>query len=61
MEIDLAILLNLKCEVIQVIDTPILAETKDKFQIRNLPKGVKFNSLSIHVNFINLTIHYFML
>ena len=47
MEIDLTVLMNLKCEEIWEIDTPIWAETKDKFQICNLPKGVEFNSLSI--------------
>ena len=54
-------LLNLKCEEIEEIGTPIMAETTDKFQIRNMPKGVEINSLFIHVNFINVTIHYFML
>ena len=52
MEIDLTVLLNLKCGELQEIGTPILAETKDKFQIRNTPKGVEFNFISIHVNFI---------
>ena len=45
MEIDLTVLLNLKCEEIQDIGTTILAVTEDKFQNRNLPKYVELNSL----------------
>ena len=61
MEIDLTILLNLKCEEIQEIGTPIMTRTDDKFKILNLPKGVLFNFLSIHVKFIKVTINYLML
>ena len=48
MEIDLTVLLDLKCEEIQEIGTPIMAGTAEKFKIMYLPKGVEFNSLSIH-------------
>ena len=58
MGIDLTVLLNLKCEEIQEIGTPIMAGTANKFKILNLPKGVEFNSLSIHVKFIKVTINY---
>ena len=40
MEIDLTVLLNLKCEELQEIGASIMAETRDKFKIRNKPKGV---------------------
>ena len=60
-EVDLTVLLNLKCEEIQEFATPIMAESTDKFQIRKLPKGVEFHSLSIHVNCIKVNINYFML
>ena len=46
MEIDLTVLLNLKCEEIQDNGTPIMARTDDKFKILNLPEGVEFNSIS---------------
>ena len=52
--------MNLKCEEIGKIGTPIMAGTTDKFQIPNLPKGVELNSLSKHVNLIYLTFYYFM-
>ena len=58
MEIDLTVLLNLKCEEIQEIGTPIMAGTVDKYKILNLPKGVEFNSLSVYVKFIKVTINY---
>ena len=61
METDLTVLLNLKCEEIQEIRTPIMAGTADKFKILNLLKGVEFNSLSINVKFIKVTINYWML
>ena len=48
--------MNLKCEDIGKICTPILTGTTDKFIIPNLPKGVELNSLSIHVNFSKVTI-----
>ena len=60
MERDLTILLNLKCEEIQEIGTPIMAQTKIILKFRELSKGVKFNSLSIHVNLIYVTFFYFM-
>ena len=37
------------------ISTP-MAKTTDKFKIRNMPKGVKLNYLSIHVNYMKVTI-----
>ena len=58
MEINLTVLLNLKCEKIQEIGTPIMARTDGKSKNLNLPKGVGFNSLSIHVK---VTINYLRL
>ena len=58
MEIDLTVLLKMKCEEIQEIGIPIMAGTGDKFKIMNLPKGVECNSLSRHVKFIKVTINY---
>ena len=49
MERDLTVLLNLKCEEIEEIGTPIMAQTKVILIFRELSKGVEFNSLSIHV------------
>ena len=52
MELNLTVLLSLKCEEIQEIGTPIMAQTKVILKFRGLSKGVEFNSLSIHVNLI---------
>ena len=60
MEIDLTVLLNLKCEEIQEIGTPIMAQTKIILKFRKLSKGVELNSISKHVNLIYLTFYYFM-
>ena len=57
MEIESRVLLNLKCEQIQETGSPILAETKDTFQIRNPPKGIGYNTPSIHVYFIKVKFH----
>ena len=43
MEIDLTVLLNLKCEEIEEIGTPIMAQTKVIFKFRELSKGVELN------------------
>ena len=48
MELDLTVSLNLKCEDIQDIVTPFIAESKPKLKIRVLPKGVEINSLSMY-------------
>ena len=56
MEIDLTVLLNLKCEEIQEIGTLINARTDDKFKIMNISKGVELYSLSIHIRFSKVTI-----
>ena len=61
MELDLTVLLNLRCEEIQEIGTPIMARTVYKFKILNLLKGVEFYSLSIHVRLIKVTNNYLML
>ena len=53
--------MNLKCEDIGKIGTPIMAQTKVIFKFRELSKGVEINSLSKHVNLIYLTLYYFML
>ena len=34
-----------------------MEQSKAKMDIRELPKGVELNSLSIHVTFIKITIH----
>ena len=34
-----------------------MEQSKAKLDIRELPKGVELNSLSIHVTFIKMTIH----
>ena len=60
MELDLTVSLNLKCEEIQEIGTPILAQTKVIFKFRELSKSVELNSLSKYVNLIYLTFYYFM-
>ena len=62
MELDLTVLLNLKCEQILEIDTPIMAQTKVILKFRELSKGVELNSLSLskHANLIYLTFYYFM-
>ena len=60
MEIDLTILLNLKCEEIEEIGTPIMAQTKIIMKFPELSKGVELNSLSKHVNLIYLTFNYFI-
>ena len=60
MEINLTVLLNLKCEEIEEIGTPIMAQTKIIMKFRELSKGVELNSLSKHVNLIYLTCYYFM-
>ena len=49
--------MNVKCEQIWEINTPIMARTDDIFKILNLPKGVEFNSLSMHVKFIKVIIN----
>ena len=61
MELDLKVLLNLKCEELWEIGTPIMAQTKVILKFRELSKGVELNSLSKHVNLIYLTFYYFML
>ena len=60
MELDLTVLLNLKCEDIGKIDTPTMAQTKVILKFRELSKGVELNSLSKHVNLIYLTFDYFI-
>ena len=60
MEIDLTVLLNLKCEEIEEIGTPIMAQTKIIMKFRELSKGVELKSLSKHVNLIYLTFYYFI-
>ena len=60
MELDLTVLLNLKCEEIYEIGTPIMSQTKVIFKFRELSKGVELNSLSKHLNLIYLTFYYFM-
>ena len=40
MEIDSTVLLNLKCEEIEEIVTPIMAQTKIIMKFRELSKGV---------------------
>ena len=57
MEIDLTVSLNLKCEEIKDTGSPIMEQSRAKLNIRELLKGVEFNSLSIHVIFIKITIH----
>ena len=52
MELDLTVLLNIKCEEIWEIGTPIMAQTKVIFKFRELSKGVEINSISKHVNLI---------
>ena len=51
----------MKCEEIQEIGTTIMAGTADNFKLLNLPKGVEFNSPSIHAKFVKVTINYLML
>ena len=46
MELDSRVLLNLKCEELWEIGTPIMAQTKVIFKFRELSEGVEFNSLS---------------
>ena len=60
MEIDLTVLLNLKCEEIEEIGTPIMAQTKIMMKFRELSRGVDLNYLSKHVNLIYLTFYYFI-
>ena len=60
MEIDLTVSLNRKCEEIQEIGTPIMAQTKVIFKFRELSKGVEVNCPSKHVNLNYLTFYYFM-
>ena len=60
MELDLTVLLNLKCEEIYEIGTPIVEQTEVIFKFRELSKGVELNSLSKHVNLIYLTLYYFI-
>ena len=55
MELDLTVLLNLKCEEIQEIGSAIMAQTKVILKFPELSKGVELNSLSKHVNLIYLT------
>ena len=62
MEMDLTVLLNLKCEGIQEIGTPIMAQTKIIMKFRELSKGVELNSLSIFHTYKLYQVHYsFML
>ena len=60
MEIDLTVLLNLKCEEIEEIGTPIMPQTKIIMKFREQSKGVELNSLSKHVNLICLTFYCFI-
>ena len=60
MEIDLTVLLNLKCEETQEIGTTFMAQTKIILKFRELSTGVEFNSPSIHANLIKVKFHYFM-
>ena len=60
MESDLTVLLNLECEEIEEIGTPIMAQTKIIMKLRELSKGVELNSLYKHVHLIYLTFYYFM-
>ena len=38
-----------------------MEERKAKLDIRQLPKGVELKSLSIHVTFIKITIHIYII
>ena len=58
MELDSTVLLNLKCEEIPEIGTPIMAQIKIILKFLEMSKGVEFNSLSKHVNLIYLTVYY---
>ena len=60
MEIEITVLLNLKCEEIEEIGTPIMAQTKIIMKFRELSKDEKLNSLSKHVNLVYLTFYYFI-
>ena len=60
MELYLTVLLNLKCEEIEEIGTPIMAQTKIIMKFRELSKGVELSSLSKHVNLIYLILYYFI-
>ena len=51
MEFDLTLSLNLKCEEILDNRGPIMEQSNAKLDIRELLKGVEFNSLSNASNF----------
>ena len=60
-ELDLTVLLNLKCEELWEIGTPIMAQTKVIFKFRELSKGVEFNSVILYRMHMNLNLWHYLL